>query len=369
MPQSIEELIKRAASLFQNGQIERAEIEFKKILELFPNHHLAIGTLGDFYLQIGQPDLALPLLRRLVSIRPFDGMVHFLLGVAYNKVARFWHGFQELAKADKLKPADHEIIRQMGWCLSMKGEVEKGRALLEKSISLNSNSPEAYADLGASYLFNAEYEKAKEWLEKSLKIGSEYYLALQLLKNLKDNQAEFNKLSLSEKGRRQREIRSQEYRKQSRIDLMMHHLSEMEASKEDLAEVTQEFKEMGLSGQITMFHDPNTPEGKAAIEYVERHKKIKNLDSQKLNSKEIKKVAEKLLVKDTSIDEKKDLILTLAHQGAQEAFEALKKCAKNQPKELEIWFQMAIDECKSFLAGKILDEPVIQIHKIGRTKE
>lgn len=364
--EQIEKLIERAANFFKNGQLERAEIEFRKILEQFPDHHLAIGALGDYYLQIGQVYLALPLLRRLVTIRPFDYLAHFLLGVAYGKVGRYWHCLEELAKADKMKPNDPEIVRQMGVGLGIKGDIKEGRKYLEKAISLEPESPEAYTDLVANYMFNCEYEKAKEWLKKSLDIDPNNPTTLRLQKDLKENLAKFEKLSPLEKEKRRKEIQSQEYKKQMRIDLMMHYLSEMGESKEDLAEVMLEFKKMGLSGQITMFHDPNTPEGKAAIEYVERHKKIKDLDSQKLTSPEIKQIVNKLLSKQTPIEEKKDLILTLAHQGSIESLKGLKKYAKESDDELKIWVEMAINECKSFLAGEILDEPTIQIHKIGK---
>lgn len=366
MEEKIEELISRAVSLLENDQIERAEIEFRKILKLFPDHHLAIGTMGDFYLQVGRPDLALPFLRRLKAMKPNDYLSHFLLGVAYGKMARFFLAVEELKKAYELESNNPEIVRQLGIHLGIKGEIEEGRKLLRKAISPDPSLPEPYADLGASYMFNGEYEKAKEYLEKSLRLDSRCPIALQLFEDLKSNQTELEKLSEADKAKRLKELQSQEWRRQKQIDLMMDNLSQMKETEEDIAEVMLEFKEMGLSGQITMFHDPNTPEGRAAIEYVERHKKIKNIDTQKLTSKKIKEITNKLLDNKTGLEEKKDLILILAHQAESEALEGLKQYAKNLDRELKIWVQMAIDECKSFLAGKILDEPVIQIHKIGK---
>lgn len=366
MSQTIEELITQAVSLLEAGLVERAEIEFRKILKLFPDHHLAIGALGDFYLQVGRPDLALPPLRRLVVLRPNDYLSHFLLGVAYGKVGRFFLSLKELKKANELVPNHPEIFRQLGINLGFMGEIKEGRKLLEQVLSLNPGFSEVYADLGANYMFNGEYEKAKEYLEKSLALEPENSTAQQLSADLKSNQAKLEKLSLAEKEKRQQEIQSPESKRQMRIDLMMYQLSQMAAAKEDLAEVMLEFKKMGLSGQITQLHDPNTPEGRAAIEYVHRHQKIKNLDTQKLSPKEMEKITTKLLAEETNIEEKKDLILILAHQGESEALKGLEKYAQSPAKELKTWIQLAVDECKSFLAGKILNEPVIQIHKIGK---
>jgi len=365
MDQTIEELISEAVSLLENNQIERAEIALRKVLKLFPDHHLAIGTMGDFYLQAGRPDLALPFLRRLKVMRPDDYLSHYLLGVAYGKMARFFLSTLELKRAYKLEPKNSEVIRQLGINLGLQGEIEEGRKFLNKAISLDPYSPEAYADLGASYMFNGEYEKAEEYIKKSLSLDSQYPVALQLLEDLKSNQKEMEKLSEINKAKRLEELRSQEFRRQRQIELMMYNLSQMEATAEDLAEIEIEFKEMGLSGQITAIKDPDSPEGRAATEYIERHKKIKNIDSQKLSPEEIRQNVNRLLDKKTSIEEQKDLILILAHQGAKEALDGLKEYAQNPPEELKFWAQMAVDECKSFLAGEILDEPVIQIRKIG----
>lgn len=369
MEQPIEVLIRQAVDLFYQGQFAKAEKKFKKILELHPNHPLVIGSLGDFYLQTGQVNLALPLLRRLVAIQGDDYNAHFLLGVAYAKVGRFWHSQNELEKADALKPNDPEITRQMGWGQGLAGEIETGRTLLKKSIALESHSPIAYADLGASYMFTGEYDEAEVWLKKSLSIDPEYRLARQLWEDLKTNRATLAKLSSVEQEKERKKLQSPEYHKQMRIDLMMNGLSQMKETSEDLAEVMLEFKKMGLSGQITMFHDPHTPEGKAAIEYVERHPKIKNLDRQKLTAAKVHQLANRLLSNKTALEEKKDIILTLAHQGSLEALKVLEKYAEKPDDELMTWARMALDECKSFLSGAILDEPVVQIHRMGEDKK
>ena len=363
--EQIEELIRQAVAFFEEGKIEQAEIAFRKILKQFPDHHLAIGCLGDFYIQVGRPDLALPFLRRLKAIKPDDYLSHFLLGVAYGKMARFFLANKELNEAHKLEPKNSEIIRQIGINLSLKGEIKEGRKFLNKAISLDPYSAEAYADLAASYMFNGEYEKAEEYIKKSLNLDPQYLTALQLLEDLKSNQQEIEKLSEIDKVKRLKELQSQEFRRQKQIELMMYNLSQMEAAAEDLAEIEIEFKEMGLSGQVTAVKDPNSPEGRAVTEYIERHKKIKNIDSQRLNPKEIKQNVRRLLDKKTCIEEQKDLILILAHQGSKEALDGLKKYAKNPHEELKFWAEMAVDECKSFLAGKILDKPVVQFRQIG----
>jgi len=365
----IEKLIRQAVALFEEGQTERAEIAFRKILKQFPNHHLAIGCLADFYMQVERPDLALPLLRRLVVLRPNDYISHFLLGVAYSKMVRCSHSLEELKKALALRPNDPEIMRQMGITLGLKGELKEARKILSQVVDLHPGLVEAYADLAANYMFNCEYTKAEKYLEKAQEIDPEHPIVKQVLKDLKHNQIEFQKMSKSQQEKRIQEVQSEKYKKQMRIELMMYNLSQMEATAEDLAEIEVEFKEMGLSGQITAVKNPDSPEGRAATEYVEWHKKIKNIDTQKLSPEEIKQNVNKLLDKETPIKEQKDLILILAHQGSKEALDGLKEYAKNPPEELKFWAKMAVDECKSFLAKDILEEPVIHFSNLSETEE
>ncbi len=366
MDQELRRLLQDLERHMNTGHIERAEKIVIRMLKEYPDHPIALSHAGDFFLHMKEAPLALPLLRRYASIAPLDSKAHFLLGVAYAKVARFWHACESLGKANALRPNDAEIIRQLGWSTGLKGEVEECRNLLLRAIALSPESPFAYADMGASYLFTGDTEKAQAWLAKSLERDPGYHLAKNLQRNLKRDE----RLPADEQRKRSAEMQDPEYRKKNRIDIMMGELSQMRATQEDLNEVTKEFQSMGLSGQVTSFSDPDSPEGQAAMEYLQRHPRDSEHQGPKLTVAEVNILGKELLSGKTIVDRKKDILITLAHQGTIESFETLKRFyEKRTESELETWTTMALQECKSFLSGKILDEPVITFQDISKKRD
>ena len=103
----------------------------------------------------------------------------------------------------------------------------------------------------------------------------------------------------------------------------------------------------GLTAFVTFVDDPNTPEARAMREYIDNHYLLpKNYEDTPVE--EIAEKGEKLLDSSTSIEEKKSIIMLLAHLGVYESYKYLKAYHKNPDPELQVWADMALDECRTF---------------------
>jgi tetratricopeptide (TPR) repeat protein len=116
----------RGISFERSKQWPKAEADFKKALELFPDQPLVLNYLGYSWVDQGiNLDEAFKMLRRAVDLKPTDGYIVDSLGWAHFKLGHFAEATQELEKAIELKPADPVVNDHLGdayWRVDRKNE-------------------------------------------------------------------------------------------------------------------------------------------------------------------------------------------------------------------------------------------------------
>lgn len=96
-------------------QWPKAEDDFRKALELFPDQPMVLNYLGYSWVDQGvKLDQAFKMLRRAVELRPNDGYIVDSLGWAHYKLGQYAEATQTLEKAVDLKPADPVLNDHLG---------------------------------------------------------------------------------------------------------------------------------------------------------------------------------------------------------------------------------------------------------------
>jgi tetratricopeptide (TPR) repeat protein len=99
----------------RSKQWPKAEADFKKALELYPDQPLVLNYLGYSWVDQGiNLDDAFKMLRRAVELKPTDGYIVDSLGWAHYKLGQYDDAAQELEKAIELKPADPVVNDHLG---------------------------------------------------------------------------------------------------------------------------------------------------------------------------------------------------------------------------------------------------------------
>jgi tetratricopeptide (TPR) repeat protein len=99
----------------RSKQWPKAEADFKKALELYPDQPLVLNYLGYSWVDQGlNLDEAFKMLRRAVEQRPNDGYIVDSLGWAHFKLGQFDEATQTLEKAITLKPGDPVLNDHLG---------------------------------------------------------------------------------------------------------------------------------------------------------------------------------------------------------------------------------------------------------------
>lgn len=93
----------------------KAEADFKKALELYPDQPHVLNYLGYSWIDQGiHLDTAMEMIRRAVQLRPDDGYIVDSLGWAHYRLGRYDDAVAELERAIELKPDDPVINDHLG---------------------------------------------------------------------------------------------------------------------------------------------------------------------------------------------------------------------------------------------------------------
>ena len=99
----------------RSKQWPKAEADFKKALELYPDQPQVLNYLGYSWVDQGvNLDEAFKMLRRAVDLRPNDGYIVDSLGWANYKLGHYQEATDQLEKAIDLKPADPVVNDHLG---------------------------------------------------------------------------------------------------------------------------------------------------------------------------------------------------------------------------------------------------------------
>jgi tetratricopeptide (TPR) repeat protein len=99
----------------RSKQWARAEGDFKKSLELFPDQPHVLNYLGYSWVDQGlNLDEGMRMIRRAVEQRPDDGYIVDSLGWAYYRISNYEEAVKQLERAIELKPEDPTINDHLG---------------------------------------------------------------------------------------------------------------------------------------------------------------------------------------------------------------------------------------------------------------
>jgi tetratricopeptide (TPR) repeat protein len=106
---------RRGIAFERTSQWDKAEADFKKALELFPDQPDVLNYLGYSWIDKGlNLDEGLAMVRKAVDLKPNSGFIIDSLGWAYFRLGRFEDAVTELERALELMPSDPVVNDHLG---------------------------------------------------------------------------------------------------------------------------------------------------------------------------------------------------------------------------------------------------------------
>lgn len=139
-PQSAaEDLLRKAITMHQSGDIQGAIAGYRAYLKLVPGNVMARSNLGAALSRAGQYEDAIAEYRKALDVDPRNTPVRLNLGLAFYKASEIPAAADELAKAVQQQPSNRQAVFLLADCDLRLGEYKKVIQLLEP---LEKSSPD-----------------------------------------------------------------------------------------------------------------------------------------------------------------------------------------------------------------------------------
>lgn len=149
---------------YNSGNYDEAVAEFKKILKMKPDHDVAHFNLGCVYQKMKNHKAALREFQAVLDQMPDDEESIKKL----ETVAKTWAS--ELEMELKLKPADPDLMTNLGLCQIYLREMEKAYENLTSALRVKPNQDEAHYNLSIYYMRNGEPRQAFDPAKKAAQL-------------------------------------------------------------------------------------------------------------------------------------------------------------------------------------------------------
>lgn len=146
--------------LFQQKEIEDAETNYKKALELKPSYYQATLNLVAVKMENNDWTNAYPLIQKAATIAPDSSEVFLKKGIIEAALGKPQEAVIDFSHAIELNAKNIDALYNRGNIYFQQKNYIKANTDFEKSIEINPNFGKAYYALGLSYYYAEEKEKA-----------------------------------------------------------------------------------------------------------------------------------------------------------------------------------------------------------------
>ena len=152
----------RGVSYERLDEWEKAEVDFRKALELSPNQPSTLNYLGYSLIEKGiKLDEAQDLIERAVKGRPNDGFITDSLGWLLYRIGKFDEAVGPMERAAELMPTDPVINDQLGDVYWKVGRSREARFQWSRALSFEPEEKDATRirrklDVGLDAVLTAE---------------------------------------------------------------------------------------------------------------------------------------------------------------------------------------------------------------------
>ena len=173
MPNNSNEDMQKATSLHQNGQLEKAEEIYKKVLRNNPSQSDAQYLIGVIALQKNNHHKAIELFEKAILIKP-KAYYYYDCAQAYNVLTDKESAISSYKKAIALKDDYLEANNNVGNILREIGNREEAIQYFKKTIQINDKFSIGYYNLALTYDEKKDYDNAVSFYKKTIEINPNF---------------------------------------------------------------------------------------------------------------------------------------------------------------------------------------------------
>lgn len=176
--------LETAIRFHQAGRLSEAQNLYQRILQVEPNHAIALHFLGVIAHQTGKHSAAAELILQAIELAPTISAFHNNLGEAYRALGQNEKAVAAYQEALRLDPSDYRAQTNIGTAFNHLQRFAEAESNYRKAIALKPHLPEAYYNLGMLLYERRDLPAAIQQLKSAVRINSEFYEAHHNLGNI-----------------------------------------------------------------------------------------------------------------------------------------------------------------------------------------
>ena len=159
---------------YQNGDYDKAIVEFTTAIELNPNYIDAYHHRANAYINLGKYDLALADLDEAILLSPDNAFLYHVRGLFYREIGDFGKVLADQNKAISINPQYADAYLERGVAYGNLGDHDKAFVDFNKAIELDPNNPLSFYNRGYEYHLQGEYQQAINDFNKTIEVNPNY---------------------------------------------------------------------------------------------------------------------------------------------------------------------------------------------------
>ena len=189
--------------LYSSGQMDKALLSIKELIQDFPNIPLLHNISGACNSALGEIDSAIISFNKAIELKPDYDEAYFNLGVAFHQTGQLGEAINCYERAISIKHAYPTAHNNLGLIALSQGQLDNALKSFEWAVAYSPEYAEAHNSLGAALQELKQFEKAKASFKKAVALNPQYAQGLHNLAilseiiNLPDEASEYYEKALA----------------------------------------------------------------------------------------------------------------------------------------------------------------------------
>ena len=187
---------------YSSGQMDKALLSIKELIQDFPNIPLLHNISGACNSALGEIDSSIISFNKAIELKPDYDEAYFNLGVAFHQTGQLGEAINCYERAISIKHAYPTAHNNLGLIALSQGQLDNALKSFEWAVAYSPEYAEAHNSLGAALQELKQFEKAKVSFKKAVALNPQYAQGLHNLAilseiiNLQDEASEYYEKAL-----------------------------------------------------------------------------------------------------------------------------------------------------------------------------
>ena len=198
--EKLKEHIQYVVDIFNSGNLSKAELLTKKLINNNPKVVFLYNLLGLILVEQKKNDQAMKCYEKGIKIDPSFGIIYNNIGLLFYKqktadnIKKAENFYKKAISLDKKIPEPHN---NLGNLYDYLNKVKDAIDCYKRAIDINARFSYAHHNLGTAYVTIGKFNEAKKHFKESLKLNPNFsvtHRSLSRITKYTDNNAHFNEL-------------------------------------------------------------------------------------------------------------------------------------------------------------------------------